>query len=114
MLSNYSELIHKCIVNNLAIRTLERDRNYTNGMKMQKAYELWFEAKILELHKELKNIKNQLSKSGVKIQSETQVDSLVTEYVILDQGTTYTLRYMNIALRNWVEEKVKKLLGLDN
>lgn len=58
-------------------------------------------------------MKSQLLKSGIKIQSETKVDQLITEYVIIDRGNIYTQRYMNIALRNWVEEEIKRLLGLE-
>ncbi|WP_346235689.1 hypothetical protein MKY04_09100 [Lysinibacillus telephonicus] len=108
-----NELIHKCIINNLAIRTLERDRNYISDMKMQSAFEIWFDKKIKELQQELKEVKSQLLKSGIKIQSETKVDQLITEYVIIDRGNIYTQRYMNIALRNWVEEEIKRLLGLE-
>lgn len=108
-----NELIHKCIIHNLAIRTLERDRNYISDMKMQSAFEIWFDKKIKELQQELKEVKSQLLMSGIKIQSETKVDQLITEYVIIDRGNIYTQRYMNIALRNWVEEEIKRLLGLE-
>ncbi|WP_185807817.1 hypothetical protein [Lysinibacillus telephonicus] len=82
-------------------------------MKMQSAFEIWFDKKIKELQQELKEVKSQLLKSGIKIQSETKVDQLITEYVIIDRGNIYTQRYMNIALRNWVEEEIKRLLGLE-
>ncbi|WP_421664352.1 hypothetical protein [Lysinibacillus telephonicus] len=82
-------------------------------MKMQSAFEIWFDKKIKELQQELKEVKSQLLKSGIKIQSETKVNQLITEYVIIDRGNIYTQRYMNIALRNWVEEEIKRLLGLE-
>lgn len=80
---------------------------------MQSAFEIWFDKKIKELQQELKEVKSQLLMSGIKIQSETKVDQLITEYVIIDRGNIYTQRYMNIALRNWVEEEIKRLLGLE-
>ncbi|MBM7607250.1 hypothetical protein JOD29_000487 [Lysinibacillus composti] len=112
MNNDTSKLIHKQIILDLTKRTLERDKKKISGLKMQRAFSFWFDTKIKELHNELNLIKSQLSKLGIKIQAENKVDDLITEYVILERGSTYTLRYMNVALRNQCEDEVKQLLEL--
>ncbi len=107
------ELVHKQIILDLTIRTLERDRKHLADLKINRALELWMEQKVKELQNDLRSVKAQLGKNGVKIQSENRVDKLITEYVIIERGQNFERRYMNIALRNWVDEEVKRLLGLE-
>ena len=105
------ERIHRQIVLDLTIRTLERDRKYINHLKMHRAFENWYEEKIKELNTELRKTKSDLYKQGAKILTQT-VDGDFTIYEILDRGSTYERRYSNIALRNWCEEETKRLLEL--
>ncbi|WP_421663700.1 hypothetical protein [Lysinibacillus telephonicus] len=109
---NISELIHRQIILDLTIRTFERDRKHLSNLKMHKALEDWYEVKIKELQNDLRKTKSDLSKQGVKIQSETKIDELITEFGILEKGNLLPRRYMNIALRNWVEEETRRVLGL--
>ncbi|SOC27551.1 hypothetical protein SAMN05880501_12316 [Ureibacillus xyleni] len=108
-----SEIIHKQIILDLTIRTLERERKHLDDLKMKNAFELWMEAKIKELQQDLRAVKYELGKLGVKVQSE-KWDSTFTEYTILERGAVYQKRYSNIALRNWTDEEVKRLLGLEH
>lgn len=107
------EMIHKQIILDLTIRTLERDRKQLTNFKMQRAFELWFDSKILELQNDLKEVKRELGKNGAKLQGEKKLDELLTEYTYICRGIVYTRNYMHIALKNWTEEEVKRLLGLD-
>jgi hypothetical protein len=106
-----ADLVHKQIILDLTIRTLERDRNHLGDIKMLRAFELWVETKLNELHLELKATKTELGRNGAKIQSH-KLDSDFTEYTIIERGNASIKRYSNIALRNWTEEEVKRLLGL--
>ena len=106
------ELFHRQIVLDLTIRTLERDRKHLDDLKMQRAMSIWIEEQIKVLHKELKAVKSELYKNGAKLQSEKRIDILITEYSLLERGQLQARRYMNIALKNWVEEETKRLLGL--
>ena len=109
---NIAELIHRQIILDLTIRTLERDRNYITELKMQRAFDLWFESKVFELRNELKEVKSELGKLGAK-QDAKKLDELMTEYTFVVKGNVFNRKYMNIALRNWTEEEVKRLLGLE-
>lgn len=106
-----SEKIHKQIILDLTIRTLERERKHLDDLKMKNAFNLWMEAKIKELQQDLRAVKYELGKIGIKVQSEKS-DNMFTEYTILERGAVYQKRYSNIVLRNWTDEEVKRLLGL--
>lgn len=107
-----ADLIHRQIILDLTIRTLERDRKHLNHLKMKVAFELWVDKSIKDLKELLKTMKSQLSRQGIKIQSET-VEEGFTVYTILDKGKAFERRYNNIALRNWCEEEIKRLLGIE-
>lgn len=107
-----AELVHRQIVVNLTIRTLERDRKHLSNLKMQLAFDLWIDLKIKELQQLLRQIKSELGKKGIKIKDE-QVEGEFTNYTILERGMEFPKRYHNIALKNWCSEEVKKLLGLE-
>lgn len=106
------DLVHRQIIIDLTIRTLERDRNYIGDFKMQKVFEAWFDSKVMELHSELKKVKGELGKLGAKIQSN-KLDGDCTVYTVLEKGRTFDLRYMNIVLKNRCEDEIGLLLGLD-
>ncbi|MBM7607591.1 hypothetical protein JOD29_000835 [Lysinibacillus composti] len=107
------ELIHRQIIINLTIRTLERERKHLDDLKMKNAFNLWIDKQVKELQQLLREIKSDLGKKGVKIQSE-EIDGVFTVYTILDKGKDYERRYSNVALRNWCEEEVKRVLGLEH
>lgn len=111
MNNEIGSLVHRQIILDLTIRTLERDREYVKVFKIHFALNEWIEVKIKELKQDLRMVKSQLSKMGVKIQSEKR-DGDFTEFFVLERGMLYKKRYFNIALRNWVNEEVKRLLGL--
>ncbi|HWK24042.1 MAG TPA: hypothetical protein VNS08_13500 [Ureibacillus sp.] len=79
---------------------------------MQRVFNQWFEVKIDELFTELKSVRAEMLKRGIKVQSENVTDN-ATEYLIIERGTTFKRQYFNVALRNWCEEEVKRLLGLE-
>lgn len=48
------KLVHKQIILDLTIRTLERDRKLIDNLKSKMALNAWFEAKIVETMKDYK------------------------------------------------------------
>lgn len=109
---NAAELIHKHIILDLTKRTLERDLNYLNDLKLNRPLTLWMEQQIIVVQNELKEVKSQLGKCGIKVQAEIRIDKDITEYVILDRGTEHNRRYLNIALKNKVDDEIKRLLNV--
>lgn len=106
------KLVHKQIILDLTIRTLERDRQLINHLKSEIALNAWFMEKIKQVMREKINIKRQLYKQGIRIENEKKEDDFATSYEILCKGTTEIIRYSNIALRNWTNEEIKRLLNI--
>lgn len=110
-LMQLSDDIHKYIVLELFLKTLERDRNHLSQLKMGKIFEEWYDAKINEAFQEFKKMKDFLYKKGCKVEKKTS-DDFITEYFILFRGMNETRSYGNIALRNWVSQEMKRVLGM--
>lgn len=111
-LSQFNEEIHSYIISELFLKTLERDRQYLPQLKMHTALDKWYEMKINEVFNELKSNRNFLYKKGCKIE-KLRKDDFATEYQVLFRGKSETRRYVNIALRNWVQEEMKRVLGME-
>lgn len=110
-LMDISNEIHRFIVLELFLKTLERDRNNLSEFKMGKVLESWYDQKINETFQGLKNTRDFLYKKGCKVEKQSS-DGFMTEYFVLFRGLSETRSYSNIALKNWVEEEMKRLLGM--
>ena len=106
-----NDLAHRQIILDLTIRTLERDSKHLTELKMQRAFEVWIDGKIKELHTELRNVKGELGRMGAKVHPGKPDDGF-TIYTITEQRRDFNVKYNNIALKNHCENEVKKLLGL--
>ena len=104
--------IHRFIILEVLLKTLERDQKHLNDLKMSDVLMEWYTLKNNETFEELKSVKSKLSKAGCKIEKGKN-DGMFTEYIILIRGKSETKRYSNIALRNWVREEMKRLLNMN-
>lgn len=107
------KLVHNQIILDLAVRTLERDREQVDNLKSKIAFKDWFEQKIKEATKDKIKVKRMLSAQGIRIENEKREDDLITVYEVLYRGATEFIRYSNIALRNWTNEEIKRLLNIE-
>ncbi|WP_342573685.1 hypothetical protein MHH37_15550 [Solibacillus sp. FSL K6-1781] len=103
--------IHRYIVLELFLKTLERDRDHVSKLKMKDVFDAWYESKINETFQEFKKLRDSLYKKGCKIEKQKS-DEMMTYYFILFRGYDETRSYSNIALRNWVSEEMKRVLGM--
>lgn len=104
--------IQRFIILEMTLKTLERDRQHLSVLKMHRALDAWYELNINQVFNELKATRDYLYKKGCKIEKQGS-DEFMTEYFILFRGMDETRNYSNIALRNWVGEEMKRLLGLE-
>lgn len=114
MSREHSDLVHKQIILDLTIRTLERDRKFLDSFKSHGAFNMWFENKIQEVKQEKLNVKRQLGALGIRIEKEVREDDFITVYEVLYRGATEYHRYFNVALRNWTNEEIKRLLNMEH
>lgn len=110
---NAADLIHKNIILDLTKRTLERDLNHLNDIKINRPLALWMEQQIIVVQNELREVKFQLGKNGIKVQAEIRIDKDITEYIIIFKGTEHNRRYFNVALKNKVDDEIKRLLRVE-
>lgn len=110
-LMEQSDKIHNYIILEVTLRTIERDRKHLGGLKMHSVLEEWYDEKINQVFKEQKEVRDFLYKLGCKI-DKLSTDEFATEYQILYRGRVETRRYGNIALRNWVSQEMRRLLGM--
>lgn len=106
-----SDDIHRYIVLELFLKTLERDRDQITHLKMKDVVEEWYNSKINDTFQEFKKLRDFLYKKGCKIEKQKS-DDFMTYYFILFRGYDETRSYSNIALRNWVSEEMKRVLGM--
>ncbi|AMO85787.1 hypothetical protein MHH37_11480 [Solibacillus sp. FSL K6-1781] len=106
-----SDDIHRYIVLELFLKTLERDRDCISELKMRDVLEEWYDSKINETFHEFKKLRDFLYKQGCKIEKQKS-DDFMTYYFILFRGYDEIRSYGNIALRNWVSEEMKRILGM--
>lgn len=111
-LMQLSDDIHRYIILELFLKTLERDKNHLTQLKMGKILEEWYDIKINETFRDFKKLKDTLYKKGCKVDKQKS-DDFMTEYFILFRGMNETRSYSNLALRNWVSQEMKRVLGLE-
>ncbi|WP_107936475.1 hypothetical protein LG296_20630 (plasmid) [Ureibacillus chungkukjangi] len=106
------ELAHRLIVHDLAIRTLERDLQFTDVMKINRPLNQWIEISINKLREDYRSNKKALLKEGGQIQDTILKEEGSWTYTMVYRGTTHNYRYMTIALHNWVDAEIQKLLNI--
>jgi len=68
--------------------------------------------KIKVLHADFKKVKGELGRMGAKVHPGKSVEGF-TIYTVTEQRREFDLKYNNIALKNWCEEEVKRVMGLE-
>lgn len=74
-----SDDIHRYMVLELFLKTLERDRDYLSQLKMGDILEEWYNSKINETFQEFKGLSDYLYKKGCKIEKHSS-DEFITKY----------------------------------
>ena len=109
---NFSDDIHRYIILEMFLKTLDRDKVHVSQLKMGKILEEWYDQKSHETFQDLKKLRDYLYKQGCKIEKQRS-DEFVTEYFVLFRGVTETRTYTNIAIRNWVSQEMRRVLGME-
>lgn len=104
--------IHRFIILEMFLKTLDRDKQYVAQLKMGKILEEWYDQKCHETFQDLKKLRDYLYKQGCKIEKQRS-DEFVTDYFVLFRGVTETRTYTNIAIRNWVTQEMRRVLGME-
>ena len=96
--------LHKLVVLELAVRSLQHDYVQLETLKMQKLYTTWTELLLKRLYPTYTEQKRQLAQKQIRIVRWRKVDMYFSEVLIATAGEDIVLRYANQAIKTEVEE----------
>ncbi|MGE7693139.1 aconitate hydratase [Lysinibacillus sp. NPDC094177] len=97
-------LLHKFVILDLAIQSLQRDFSVIENLKMCNVYMTMIEKLLKAITSEHYNIKRDLAKDKIKIVKWEKIDQYFSELTVTTPGEDQVLRYANQALKTQVEE----------
>lgn len=97
----------------MVLTILEKDRiNFEKGpFKLKRPYIVMIEEAVKQVQKELKNTHMYMKRHSMKV-LRGEGDDMFTEYVFFHGGYEEHRRYLNVRLRNRVEELLTMYLGI--
>ena len=97
-------LLHKFVILDLAIQSLQRDFSVIENLKMVKVYASIIENLLEAISSEHYTIKRELAKEKIKIVKWEKIDEYFSDLTVTTPGEDQVLRYANQALKTQVEE----------
>lgn len=97
-------LLHKFVLLDLAIQSLQRDFSVIENLKMVKVYAPIIENLLKAISSDHYTIKRELAKEKIKIVKWEKIDEYFSDLTVTTLGEDEVLRYANQALKTQVEE----------
>ena len=109
-----NKLTHTYVINDMMIRTLERDLKYLKEMNLKTVDVLMqlYDKTVRELRSEQIAHKNKMAEQHVYFQSEKKKNELFTNYYFTYSGGAQELTYSNHALRNHTLKALAERFGI--
>ncbi|OCX64777.1 aconitate hydratase [Lysinibacillus sp. AR18-8] len=98
------QLLHKYLLIELAIKSLQIDYQKTEQFKMKVVFLPLMDALLKELRQEYFDLKRELAQQKIRIMGWTNVDEYFSDVQIATAGNDVMLRYANQALKTQVEK----------
>lgn len=98
------QLLHKYLLIELAVRSLQIDYQKTKQFKMKVVFLPLMDALLRDLRQEYFDLKRQLAQQKIRVIGWTNVDEYFSDVQIATAGNDVVLRYAKQALRTKVEE----------
>jgi len=109
-------LLHKFVIHDLAIQSLQRDFAVIENLKMVKVYAPIIDGLLKAITNDYYNTKRLLAKDKIKFVKWEKVGEYFSDLTVTTPGEDEVLRYANQALKTQVEElllsHIKKWPGL--
>ncbi|MET3505650.1 hypothetical protein [Halalkalibacter oceani] len=98
-------IVHEYIFLSLARKVLERDKDKIkqSEVKIKTPYIELIDEKIIQLSKDLRDVKVEMNKKGIKIHKVNEL-----RYSVHYKGYQREVGYMGYAMRTYVEEIMKR------
>ncbi|MER2059618.1 MAG: aconitate hydratase [Niallia sp.] len=100
------QLLHKYILVDLAVKSLQIDYPKAEQFKMKVVFLQIIDTLIKDLRKEYIDLKNQLAKQKIRVVEWRNIDEYFSDVQVVTAGNDVVLRYANQALKTQVEKLI--------
>ncbi len=97
-------MLHKFVVHDMAVQSLQRDFAVIENLKMSKVYMPILEQLLKAITNDYYNLKRVLAKDKIKIVKWEKVSEYFSDLTVTTAGNDEVMRYANQALKTQVEE----------
>lgn len=98
------ELLHKHVIYDMAVKSLQHDYRAIESLKMGKVYLPFLDKLLKDISHEYYDTKRLLAKDKIKIVRWEKVDKNFSDLTVTTAGEDQVLTYANMALKTQVEE----------
>ncbi len=98
------QLLHKYLLIELAVKSLQIDYQKTEQFKMKVVFLPLMDALLKDLRQEYFDLKRKLAQQKIRVIGWTNVDEYFSDVQIATAGNDVMLRYANQALKTQVEK----------
>lgn len=98
------QLLHKFILHDMAIQSLQRDYKIIENLKMSNVYIPILDRLLKAISNDYYNLKRLLAKDKIRVVKWENVDDYFSDVTVTTAGEDATLRYAKQALKTQVEE----------
>lgn len=96
-------LLHKYVVYDMAVQSLQRDYKVIENLKLSKVYLPILDKLLDDISQECYNSKRLLSKDKIRVVKWEKIDEYFSDVHVATTGNDVVLRYANMALKTQVE-----------
>ncbi|MCP3762377.1 hypothetical protein NLX67_08235 [Domibacillus sp. A3M-37] len=106
------KIVHDYIINNLTIRSLQSERKEAekSNIKMKKVYSSANQYQEIQALKQLKELRKEMNRRGLRIVGEHMIDHDIIEFRYLCQGVPAHICIQEKELQKLIKEKQFELL----
>lgn len=97
-------LMHKYVVYDMAVQSLQRDYKVIENLKLSKVYLPILDKLLDDISQEWNNSKRLLAKDKIRVVKWIKTDDYFSDLVVATAGEDLVLMYANMALKTQVEK----------
>jgi len=97
-------LLHKYVVFDMAVQTLQRDYKVIENLKMSKVYLPILDKLLDDISQECYNSKRLLAKDKIRVVRWEKTNEYFSDLIVATAGEDLVLTYANMALKTQVEK----------
>ena len=96
-------LMHKYVVYDMAVQSLQRDYKVIENLKLSKVYLPILDKLLKDISQEYYNAKRLLAKDKIRVVKWVKVDEYFSDLIIATAGEDQVFTYANMVLKTQVE-----------